>query len=42
MPVRPLDLLQLWHERIEVWILTEAGIDLPKPTAGGLRAVGSG
>jgi integrase len=24
--VRPLDLLRMWHERIEAWILTEAGI----------------
>jgi len=40
--VRPLDLLRLWHERIEVWILTEAGIDLPKPTAGGRRPAGGG
>lgn len=35
--VRPLDLLRLWHERIEVWILNEAGIDLPD--AGSAAAV---
>ena len=27
--VRPLDLLRMWHERIEAWILSEAGIELP-------------
>lgn len=26
--VRPLDLLRMWHERIEAWILAEAGIEL--------------
>ena len=25
--VRPLDLLRMWHERIEAWILEQAGID---------------
>ncbi|MBK5913488.1 integrase family protein [Rhodocyclus purpureus] len=28
--IRPLDLLRMWHERIENWILTEAGIK-PRP-----------
>jgi integrase len=28
--VRPLDLLRLWHQRIEAWILAEAGIEVPK------------
>ncbi len=28
--VRPLDLLRMWHERIEAWILSEAGIEQPK------------
>lgn len=28
--VRPIDLLRQWHERIEAWILTEAGIEQPK------------
>lgn len=27
---RPLDLLRLWHERIETWVLSQAGVDLPK------------
>jgi integrase len=27
--VRPLDLLRMWHERIEVWILEQAGIEQP-------------
>lgn len=26
---RPLDLLRLWHERIEAWLLNEAGIEQP-------------
>ena len=25
--VRPLDLLRMWHARIEVWMLEQAGID---------------
>jgi hypothetical protein len=24
---RPLDLLRLWHTRLEVWLLTEAGVE---------------
>ena len=24
---RPLDLLRMWHEKIEYWILTQAGIE---------------
>lgn len=38
---RPLDLLRVHHERIEAWILKEAGIDFKPATAGagGLRAV---
>lgn len=35
--VRPLDLLRLWHERIEVWMLTEAGIEAPQSGQGGTR-----
>jgi integrase len=27
---RPLDLLRMWHERIEAWILEQAGIEQPK------------
>lgn len=42
--VRPLDLLRLWHERIEAWILAEAGIDPPAnaraPEPAALRVVG--
>jgi integrase len=41
--VRPLDLLRMWHERIEAWILTEAGIPVPKvePKAKPLQLVTS-
>jgi integrase len=38
--VRPLDLLRSWHERIEAWILAEAGIEQPKATPV-LRVVGA-
>jgi hypothetical protein len=31
---RPLDLLRLWHCRIEAWILAEAGIEAPKAEGG--------
>lgn len=27
--IRPLDLLRMWHERIEAWILEQAGIEQP-------------
>ncbi len=27
---RPLDLLRMWHERIEVWLLGKAGIETPQ------------
>jgi integrase len=39
--VRPLDLLRLWHQRIETWILDEAGIAVPKAEGAtpALRAV---
>lgn len=37
--VRPLDLLRLWHNRIEEYILREAGIEQPKEDAAGLRVV---
>lgn len=38
---RPLDLLRMWHTRIEAWILEQAGIQQPKPeeAAKGLRVV---
>jgi hypothetical protein len=26
---RPLDLLRMWHTKIEAWILNEAGIEQP-------------
>ena len=37
---RPLDLLRMWHTKIEVWILEEAGIKF-KPTHIGLKVLGS-
>ena len=38
--VRPLELLRVHHERIEAWILKEAGIVFDAKTgAGGLRVV---
>lgn len=36
---RPLDLLRQWHTKIEGWILAQAGIDQPRESAPGLRAV---
>jgi hypothetical protein len=35
---RPLDLLRMWHVKIEAWILTEAGINYV-PVKPGLRVV---
>jgi len=35
---RPLDLLRVWHEKIEAWILEQAGIKFV-PTQAGLRLV---
>jgi integrase len=35
--VRPLDLLRLWHERIETWVLEQARLG-PPPVAGSLAA----
>lgn len=35
---RPLDLLRVWHVKIEAWILQEAGINFT-PTQAGLHAV---
>jgi integrase len=38
--VRPLDLLRMWHTKIEGWILNEAGIEQPaEDRAPGLRVV---
>jgi integrase len=36
---RPLDLLRAWHEKIEAWILEQAGIEQPKEEQAGLRLV---
>lgn len=36
---RPLDLLRMWHTKIEAWILAEAGIEQPKEEPAGLKAV---
>jgi integrase len=30
---RPLDLLRMWHEKLEAWILTEAGVDFAQAAA---------
>ncbi len=39
--VRPLDLLRMWHTKIEGWILNEAGIEQPAENAKpGLRVIG--
>lgn len=42
--VRPLDLLRMWHTKIEAWILEQAGIEQPavQETATGLRVVKAG
>lgn len=37
--VRPLDLLRMWHVKIEGWILEQAGIEQPAEDAPRLRAV---
>ncbi|TAL89582.1 MAG: DUF4102 domain-containing protein [Candidimonas sp.] len=36
---RPLDLLRMWHTKIEGWILEQAGIEQPKEKATRLRAM---
>lgn len=36
---RPLDLLRMWHTRIEAWILEQGGIEQPKESTSGLRIV---
>ena len=33
--MRPLDLLRMWHTRIEAWILSEAGIEQPNAEEAG-------
>ena len=37
---RPLDLLRMWHVKIEAWILEQAGIEFV-PVQAGLRVVNS-
>jgi len=38
--VRPLDLLRMWHTKIEGWVLEQAGVEQPKGDAKpGLRAI---
>lgn len=38
--VRPLDLLRMWHTKIEGWMLEQAGIEQPKEdTKSGLRVI---
>lgn len=38
--VRPLDLLRMWHTKIETWILNEAGVTFePAHEPGALRVV---
>lgn len=36
---RSLDLLRMWHIKIEAWMLEQAGIEQPKESASGLRLV---
>ena len=38
--VRPLDLLRMWHTKIEIWFLEQAGIKLEQKQPG-LRVVGT-
>lgn len=38
---RPLDLLRMWHVKIEAWMLEQAGIEFTA-SSGGLRLVGAG
>jgi integrase len=30
---RPIDLLRMWHDKIEAWMLVQAGLPMPKTTA---------
>lgn len=39
---RPLDLLRMWHTRIEAWVMEEAGIPQPKEEAKGPRLMKKG
>lgn len=36
---RPIDLLRVWHSKIEAWILTEAGIEFDASKTEGVRRV---
>lgn len=36
---RPLDLLRMWHSKIEVWILEQAGVTFDAEQSGKLKAV---
>ena len=38
--VRPVDLLRVWHTKIEAWILEQAGVPFVPNEPGKLRAVG--
>ncbi|MEO6421431.1 MAG: preprotein translocase, partial [Candidatus Nitrotoga sp.] len=35
---RPLDLLRMWHVKIEAWILEQAGVEL-EPVQAGIRVI---
>jgi len=37
--IRPLDLLRVHHEKIEAWILEQAGVTFDAKAATGLRVV---
>jgi integrase len=37
--VRPLDLLRMWHSKIEAWILEQAGVQFDGETKPGLRLI---
>jgi hypothetical protein len=37
----PLDLLRMWHVKVEAWILEQAGVDQPDEAQAGLRLVKS-
>jgi len=39
---RPLDLLRMWHEKIEAWILQQAGIEQPANCEIGLKLIKNG
>ncbi len=39
---RPLDLLRMWHVKIEAWMLEQAGIEQPAESEKGLRVMKTG